>query len=70
MKETVILSAARTPVGAYLGALKDVPAPRLAAAAIKESLKRSNTDARSLQWDVPVPANGEAQLTFTVETGW
>lgn len=36
----------------------------------KESLKRANTDARTLQWDVPVPANGEAQLTFTVETGW
>ena len=36
----------------------------------KESLKRSNTDARMLQWDVPVPANGETKLTFTVETGW
>jgi hypothetical protein len=36
----------------------------------QESLKRSNTDARSLQWDVPVPANGEATLTFTLETGW
>lgn len=36
----------------------------------EESLKRSNTDARTLQWDVPVPANGEAKLTFTVETGW
>jgi hypothetical protein len=36
----------------------------------EESLKRSNTDARTLQWDVPVPANGESKLTFTVETGW
>lgn len=36
----------------------------------KESLARSNTDARMLQWDVPVPASGEAKLTFTVETGW
>jgi hypothetical protein len=36
----------------------------------KESLKRSNTDAYTLHWDVPVPANGETKLTFTVETGW
>lgn len=36
----------------------------------QESLKRSHTDARTLQWEVPVPANGETKLTFTVETGW
>lgn len=36
----------------------------------EESLKRSKTDARMLQWDVPVPANGETALNFTLETGW
>lgn len=37
---------------------------------IEESLKRSKSDARLLQWDVPVPANGETLLNFTLETGW
>jgi acetyl-CoA C-acetyltransferase len=41
MKETVILSAARTPIGAFLGAFKTVSAPELAAVAIKESVRRS-----------------------------
>lgn len=36
----------------------------------EESLKRSKSDARMLQWDVPVPANGETVLKFTLETGW
>jgi hypothetical protein len=37
---------------------------------IEESLKHSKADARMLQWDVPVPANGETQLKFTLETSW
>ena len=35
-----------------------------------ESLKSRRIDARTLGWSVPVPANGETALTFTVETGW
>lgn len=35
-----------------------------------ESLKSRRIDARTLGWSVPTPANGEAVLTFTVETGW
>jgi hypothetical protein len=35
-----------------------------------ESLKSRRIDARTLGWSVPVPANGETILTFTVETGW
>lgn len=35
-----------------------------------ESLKSRVIDARTLGWSVPVPANGETVLTFTVETGW
>ncbi|MBY0370633.1 thiolase family protein [bacterium] len=44
MEDVVILSAARTPIGAYLGAFKDVPAPKLGAAAIAEALKRAGLD--------------------------
>lgn len=35
-----------------------------------ESLKSRRIDARTLGWSLPVPANGETTLTFTVETGW
>ena len=35
---------------------------------IKESAKSRRLDASSLSWDVPVPANGEAELNVTVET--
>ena len=37
---------------------------------IEESAKHARQDASSLHWDVPVPASGETQLTFVVETGW
>ncbi|HEY8279109.1 MAG TPA: acetyl-CoA C-acetyltransferase [Bdellovibrionota bacterium] len=43
-KEVVILSAARTPVGSFLGALSSVPAPRLGAVAIKAALERAKVD--------------------------
>jgi hypothetical protein len=36
----------------------------------EESLKSRRLDAYDLAWDVPVPANGETTLTFTVETGF
>jgi hypothetical protein len=35
-----------------------------------ESLKGRRTDADSFAWDVPVPANGEAELTFTIRQSW
>jgi acetyl-CoA C-acetyltransferase len=41
MKEIVILSAARTPVGSFLGKLSSVPAPALGSAAIRAALERS-----------------------------
>ncbi|HEU4604598.1 MAG TPA: DUF4139 domain-containing protein [Steroidobacteraceae bacterium] len=37
---------------------------------LHENLKSTMPDARTLQWTVPVPANGDATLEFTVETGW
>jgi hypothetical protein len=35
-----------------------------------ETLKNRRIDAYTLGWSVPVPANGETVLTFSVETGW
>lgn len=40
-KQAVIISAARTPTGKFLGALKSFSAPDLAAIAIKEAVKRA-----------------------------
>ena len=37
----VILSAARTPIGSFLGCLSAIPAPRLGATAIKAALERA-----------------------------
>jgi acetyl-CoA C-acetyltransferase len=41
VKDVVILSAARTPVGSFLGKLSTVPAPVLGAAAIRGALERA-----------------------------
>jgi acetyl-CoA C-acetyltransferase len=41
MADAFILSAARTPIGKYLGAFADVPAPDLGAAALREALSRA-----------------------------
>ena len=40
MKEVVIVSVARTPIGSFLGALSTVPAPKLGAIAIKGALDK------------------------------
>lgn len=44
MKEVVIVGAARTPMGSFLGALSTVPAPQLGAAAIKGALAKAGVD--------------------------
>jgi acetyl-CoA C-acetyltransferase len=41
MEESVIVSAARTPIGKFGGALKDLPAVELGALAIKETVRRA-----------------------------
>ena len=43
-KKIVIVSAVRTPIGSFLGALSTVPAPHLGAAAIKGALSKINLD--------------------------
>ncbi|XVG96167.1 acetyl-CoA C-acetyltransferase [Eubacteriales bacterium KG127] len=44
MREVVIASAARTPIGSFGGSLKDVPARTLGAICIKEALKRAGVN--------------------------
>ena len=41
-KDVVIVSAARTPIGRFLGALSSVAAPKLGAIAIKGALDKIN----------------------------
>lgn len=48
-KEVVICSPVRTAIGTYGGSLKDVPAPDLGAAVIRETLKRSGLSADKVQ---------------------
>ena len=40
-RDVVIVSAVRTPIGAYCGLLRDVPVEKLAAKVIDEALKRT-----------------------------
>ncbi|CAM1341692.1 acetyl-CoA C-acyltransferase [Tenacibaculum aestuarii] len=42
MKEVVIVSVARTPIGSFLGSLSTIPAPKLGAVAIKGALGKIN----------------------------
>ncbi len=44
MKEVVIVSGVRTPVGSYMGALKEVPAYDLAATVLDEAIRRVKID--------------------------
>ena len=44
MTEVVIVSAVRTPIGAFQGALKDISAPTLGSIVIKEALNRVRLD--------------------------
>ena len=44
MKKVVIVSAARTPIGSFLGSLSTVPAPKLGAVAIKGALDKIKLD--------------------------
>jgi acetyl-CoA C-acetyltransferase len=44
MREAVIVSAARTPTGKFLGSLKDFTAPQLGAIAVREAVRRAGVD--------------------------
>ncbi len=44
MKDVVIVSAVRTPIGSFMGSLSTIPAPQLGAIAIKGALEKINLD--------------------------
>jgi acetyl-CoA C-acetyltransferase len=44
MRDSVIVSAVRTPTGKFLGALKDFTAPQLGALVVAESIRRAGVD--------------------------
>ncbi|MDR0570245.1 MAG: acetyl-CoA C-acetyltransferase [Clostridiales Family XIII bacterium] len=48
MREAVIVSAVRTPIGSFGGSLKDISAAKLGGLAIKEALKRAGVDPASV----------------------
>ena len=56
MREVVIVSAARTPIGSFGGSLKDVPARTLGAVAAKAAIERAG---------IPAPARCRSG-----ECGW
>lgn len=43
-KDVVIVSAVRTPIGSFMGALSTIPAPKLGATAIKAALNKINLE--------------------------
>ncbi|NND15536.1 MAG: acetyl-CoA C-acyltransferase [Eudoraea sp.] len=49
MKEVVIVSMARTPIGSFMGQLSSIPAPRLGAVAIKGALDKIGLDPASVE---------------------
>jgi acetyl-CoA C-acetyltransferase len=49
MAEALLLAAARTPVGKYLGALADVPAVGLGATAVAEAMRRARVPAERVE---------------------
>ena len=48
MNEVVVVGACRTPIGKFLGSLKDVTAKDLAVTAGKEAIKRAGIDSQSI----------------------
>ncbi|HET7753840.1 MAG TPA: thiolase family protein [Anaeromyxobacteraceae bacterium] len=47
-RDVVIVGAARTPIGSFLGSLASVPAPRLGAVAIRAALQRAGVEAAAV----------------------
>lgn len=49
MREVVIVSAVRTPVGTFAGSLKDVPAVQLGVVVVKEAIQRAGIEAAQVE---------------------
>ncbi len=48
MRNSVIISAVRTPTGKFLGALKDFTAPQLGAIVVREAVRRAGIDPKTV----------------------
>jgi acetyl-CoA C-acetyltransferase len=75
MEDVVITSAVRTPIGAYCGALREIPVEKLAAAVLKEAIMRAKVLPEEVE-DVVLGQsypNGESPNLARVallEAGW
>jgi acetyl-CoA C-acetyltransferase len=49
MKEVVIVSAVRTPMGSFMGSLSNIPATKLGSVAIKGAVERAGIDPKEIQ---------------------
>ena len=49
MRDVVIVGAARTPIGSFLGSLSSLTAPKLGSVAIKAALERAGVDGKDVQ---------------------
>ena len=49
MKEAVIVSATRTPVGKFAGGLKDLSAPKIGAIAVREAVRRAKLEPKDVE---------------------
>lgn len=49
MKEAVIVSATRTPVGKFAGGLKDLSAPKIGAIAVREAVRRAGLEPKDVE---------------------
>ena len=49
MKEVVIVSAVRTPIGSFMGSLSSIPATKLGATAIKGAIAKAGIDPNAVQ---------------------
>lgn len=75
MRQVAIVSAVRTPIGAYCGALRDVPVEKLAAVVLNESIKRCEVQPDEVEEVIlgQSYANGEAAnlaRMALLEAGW
>ena len=75
MQEVVIVSAARTPIGAYCGMLRDVPVESLGAIVLNEAIKRANLKPEEVDEVIMGQSfpNGECPNTARLallEAGW
>ena len=63
MRDSVIVAAARTPTGKFLGSLKDFTAPQLGAIAVREAVRRAGIDPAAVDECIMgnVVAAGEGQ---------